>query len=656
MFRTLLSIAIASALLAPPALARPSHPKWPPKDYALCYGHWDEDRVARAHQFDLVVVHPGHDFSTFTPELVDRLKRGRDGLAGTADDVVVLAYVSIGEDDQPPAGPPTARPLSGPSFFANGKWSQAKAGYPTRFLDQVAYLFESNGERRYGPNGKPVSQPGQDGIPDENGVWGSYYVNAGDVEWQDMVLQRTRRLQEEFRVDGFFLDTLDTASPWGSYRYSQPQMVSMLGRIRKAHPDHFVLANRGMFLLDTHPKEFISSIDGLLYESLYAIWDWGAQQGVQSPWVVGDYAAYKSPLLGASRRPPGFHLFFVNYLNPQQPDFFPIMHAVEDLVGRAGVSNYVSDPLLHGVSQPYSQIFPEQSSAGLPELGQLSVLEQSQGRFAVDLELSRLGDQRLGQDVFLDVRWGTVRPPEAEIALLPALRVDPSKFFAEGDRLRGRVEGVGFEKGTKYFIFARLVGKQRAQRTPYLEVSLTTAQGPQPSQVSELQASSLESSVQLAWKGKASRYRIYRGSSPAQLQAVAEAKGSPFQVMGLTNGVPQYFSVAALDDQDREGALCPPILARAEDCTPPNSPTELEIQTQGKQVSLTWSPVQDAKTYKVYCTLASEKYRIPVVVEAPQTQLSLGRLARGKYRVWVTAVDSAGNESRRNQRLEVEMK
>lgn len=656
MLRTLLSMLIVGGLLASPATARPSHPKWPPKDYALCYGHWDEQRVARAHQFDLVVVHPGHDFSAFAPELVDRLKRGRDGVAGTTDDVVVLAYVSIGEDDQPPAGPPQAERLKGPSYFGRGKWLQANAGYPTRFLDQVAYLFESNGERRYGENGKPVSQPGQDGIPDENGVWGSYYVNAGDPEWQQMVLQRTRRLQDEFKVDGFFLDTLDTASPWGNYRYSQPQMINLLQRIRKAHPDHFVLANRGMFLLDTHPKEFVSSIDGLLYESLYAIWDWGANQGIQSPWVVGDYAAYKSPVLGASRTPPGFHLFFVNYLDPKQPDFFPMMHSVEDLVGRTGISNYVSDPILHGVSEPYSQIFPEKAQVIPPDLGQLSVLEQPLGRFRVDLELSRLGNQKLGQDIFLDIRWGSHRPSDAEIALLPSLVVDASKFVAEGDRLRGFVEGMGFEKGTRYFVFARLVGKQRAVRTPYLEVSLTTAQGPQPVQVEGLQAVSLEQSVRLSWKGKGTSYRIYQGSSPAQMQPVAVANSSPFLVEGLTNGQPLYFGVSALDAQQREGALSPPILGRAEDCTPPNSPTELQIQTRGNQVSLTWSAAQDAKNYKVYCTLASEKYRIPTLVESPQTQLSLGRLARGKYHLWVTAVDSAGNESRRNQRLEVEVK
>ncbi|MBT9585006.1 hypothetical protein IV102_16805, partial [bacterium] len=489
MKKTLLAAALFAA--ACPVAAKPSHPKWPPKDYALCYGAWTPEMIQRAHRFDLVVVHPGDHFDNITPELIGQLQKGKDGQAGTPDDVIVLAYVTVGEDDKPPAGPPPVPRGLGPTFSLNKSWRQARAGYPTRFLDQVSYVFEKNGERRYGENGKPVTVPGQDGVPDENGVWGSYYVNAGDPEWQKMVLARMARLHTEFAVDGFFLDTLDTASPWGNYSYSQPQMASMLQAIRKSYPDRFVLANRGMFLIETHPQSYASSIDGMLYESLYCIWDWGAKRGVVSPWAVGDYDYLKKPVLPAAQQSPGFHLFYVNYLDPGQADFYPLMHAIEDLVGRQGVSNYVSDPLLQGLQSPISELFPEQGEAP-PELGNLSLTELPLGLFRLSYEVTGLLDRQLGKDLFLDVRLSKEKKTAQQIPLLEQVPVDYSKA--------GVVEGMGLEKGTPYVVYARVVGKTRNCRTSFLEVGFTTATGPQPAQVTELQAASLESSVRLSWK------------------------------------------------------------------------------------------------------------------------------------------------------------
>ena len=643
-------LALAFLALAGPVAGHPGHPRWPPQDYALCYGSWTPDMVRRALDFDLVVVHPGANLDNVTPEVVDQIKRGKDGQPGTSDDVTVLAYVSIGEDDRPPAGPPPAQKQLGPTYYLNKSWHQAHNGYPTRFLDQVAYVFEKNGERRYGENGKPITVPGQDGIPDENGVWGSYYVNAGDPEWQKEVLGRMATLSRQLAVDGFFLDTLDTASPWGNYSYSQPQMASLLTAIRRSQPDSLIVANRGMFLIESQPQAFAANIDGLLYESLYCIWDWGARRGVVSPWAVGDYAYLQHPVLPASRKNPGFHLFYVNYLDPKQDDFYPLMHAIEDLVGRQGISNYVADPLLQGLAQPLSQLFPEQGEAA-PELGNLSLKELSLGRFLLSYEVTRTEGRELGKDLFLDVRLARESKLPTEIPLLEPVRVDYTT--------PATVTGVGLEKGTAYVVYARVVGKSRNCRTSYLHVGFTTATGPQPAQITDLQVASLEGSVELTWKDSANpdhSYRVYQGPTPDKLVAVATTREKRYRLRSLPNGQPFYFSVTALDNQQHEGALCRPVLGQAEDCTPPASPTRVEFEAQGSRISLTWSACSDAKSYKVYCVARGEKYRIPIRVEAPQTHLQLGALARGDYQLWVTSVDDAGNESRRNQRVDIHLK
>lgn len=630
---------LALALLALPAAAKPQHPKWPPKDYAICYGAWTPEMVQRAHQYDLVVVHPGDDFANLTPQLVSQLKNGKDGQAGTADDVMVLGYVTIGEDDQVPAGPP--RPGAGPTAYINKTWRQEKQNYPTRYLDQQAYVFEKNGERRYGENGKPLTTAGQDGVPDENGVWGSYYVDAGDAQWQSTVLAKMGRLQNELHVDGFFLDTLDTASPWGNYSFSQGHMAGLLKAIRKAYPDRFILANRGMFLLESDTQAYVSSMDGLLYESLYCIWDWGAKRGVVSPWAVGDVGYLKDPVLPAAAK-YGFHMFYINYLDPSQDDFYPLMHSIEDLVGRKGISNYVSDPLLQGLGAPISEVFPENGGAP-PELGNLSLQELPLGRFQLKYEVNGLDGRVLGKDLFLDVRVGKEK---RDIALQDTVKVDYSK--------PGLVEGVGLEKGTTYTVYARVVGKARSCRTSYLEVSFTTATSPGGAQVTELAATPLESSVKLVWKDTGNHsYRIYQGPNPWQLTPVGTSQGRTYTATGLQNNQPMYFAVSALDGS-AEGNLCRPVLSRAEDCTPPSSPKEVVINAKSGVFNVTWPAVAGAKTYKVYCLGKGEKYRIPVRTE--ETSVELPRLGAGKYQLWVTSVDDAGNESRRNQLIEAEIK
>jgi len=643
------TLALAALALLGPVSARPHHPKWPPQDYALCYGPWTEEMAARAHKFDLVVVHPGDQFDNLTPQLVQKIRYGADAKAATEDDVIVLAYVTVGEDDRPPAGPPPAVPERGPVSFQNKQWVQGKAGYPTRFFDQVSYVFEAHGERRYGEDGKPLTRPGQDGIPDENGVWGSYYVNAGDAEWQEHVLGRMKKLQEEFQVDGFFLDTLDTASPWGNYSFSQAQMAQMLKRIRKTYPDQLILANRGMFLLESHPQDYAPNLDGVLYESLYSIWDWGAKKGVISPWVKGDYAYLKNPVLPASQKKPGFHMFYVNYLDPSQSDFYPLMHAIEDLLGRKGVSNYVSDPLLQSLGSPLCEIFPEQGEAP-PALSGLAASQQPLGRFQLRYEIPEASQNLLGKDLFLDVRLGPEGQSPEEIPLLAQVAVDYAR--------PGQVDGVGLEKASSYCLYVRLVGKSRACRTAFTAVPLTTADGPQPSQVSELSARSLESSVELSWKAlpTAVRYRIYQGSSPDRLQKIAETQLLKYRVQGLKNLEPTHFSVTAVDSEGREGGLCWPIPGRAEDCTPPKAPEKLQFESLGSEVSLSWTPSSDASAYKVYCTGQGEKYRIPVRIEADKNRHTLGKLSPGKYQVWVTAVDGSGNESPRNQVVLIEVK
>src|SRR5450631_1106048 len=66
--------------------------------YLIYYGNWTAGQVDYARtNYHLVILHPA---GNITSNQVATIRRGKDNLAGTDDDVMVLAYLSIGEDDQ----------------------------------------------------------------------------------------------------------------------------------------------------------------------------------------------------------------------------------------------------------------------------------------------------------------------------------------------------------------------------------------------------------------------------------------------------------------------------------------------------------------------------------------------------------------------------
>src|SRR5579859_7963219 len=66
--------------------------------YLIYYGNWTAGQVDYARtNYHVVILHPA---SNITSNQIATIKRGKDNIAGTADDVLVLAYLSIGEDDR----------------------------------------------------------------------------------------------------------------------------------------------------------------------------------------------------------------------------------------------------------------------------------------------------------------------------------------------------------------------------------------------------------------------------------------------------------------------------------------------------------------------------------------------------------------------------
>ena len=288
--------------------------------YLIYYGGWNASQVdfARAH-YRLVIV-DGHNISATQ---VATLKRGSDNIAGTADDVLVFAYVSVGEDNRPGApvvgdglGPridPRASDSAPLSSITNvlGLPSPGGTGYASYYLD---------------------TKGSADGIPDKNSTFGGCFVNAGAPAWwttlKGMTMASdgnagldellTTSVGKGLNCDGVFLDTLDTAAPnsFGgtTYEWTAPGMQTLLQRISTNYPSRLIIANRGLFFYDSNYKHFAYTlrpyVNMVMFESYFTDSNNSDQTNIFFPDNKYDYA----PKLNAEAgRPDGFTVIALGY-------------------------------------------------------------------------------------------------------------------------------------------------------------------------------------------------------------------------------------------------------------------------------------------------------------------------------------------------------
>ena len=211
----LISRLMPALMFAPSVLAGTNGPlPWlnAKTPYLIYYGNWTTSMVNYARtNYRMVILHPGSDV---TPAQISTIRSGPDGILGTADDVKVLAYLSVGEDDRAAApivgdglGPrvdPRASETDPLSSITNalGAPSAGGTGY-------ASYYFNSTSNQTGNPG--PRSQ-----------LSGSYYVNAGAPAWwtvnqeHDQSRPAAKRVSDEIlttnvgnalNCDGVFLDT-----------------------------------------------------------------------------------------------------------------------------------------------------------------------------------------------------------------------------------------------------------------------------------------------------------------------------------------------------------------------------------------------------------------------------------------------------------------
>lgn len=617
-----------AALLSLPGWASPV---WPPRTFSAYYGKIEAATFEELARFDLVILHPGDDGKNLTSETVARLRR-------TGSRQTLVGYVSIGEESASPGGPPReGQDESGPSYVGKDlKQHLAQAGYPAYFLDQQRMLFDDDGFPRRAANGRFLQQSGQDGHPDENGVWGSYYVKADEPLWQAKVFERLEHL-DKLGLDGFFLDTVDTASPWGDYGWTSAGMLELVEAIRARYPDKRIVANRGLFYLGQSDR-YAKAIDAVLFESLLTSYREETQSASVSQWARWHVQALDDDVIPAQKR-TGIALLVLDYLDPEHPDAPVLVQSARSLL--EGASHYClsfSHPALAIPGWTAEQLLGEPSPLELPVVTRITPKEEALGRFVIEVEF----DGPVPEGALLDLRLTT----RTDVTLRRAAELPLVKLV---DVLRQgnvwRLQGEGLNKQTSYRLFLRLISRANVTPAPFVSTSLSTAPSNRLGQVGELSSESVMGGLSVSFeaKEKAALYRVYRSDGKSR-SLLAEAAASPVMLPGLPSDQAVELVVSPVDAAGHEGYPSPPHVAVPRSVLPPQPPGAAVISGDARQARFEWPAVDNAVSYRLHAVPEGQSYRLPLVCK--ETSVTVSSLKKGRYRVFVTAVDKSGNQSR----------
>ncbi|MFH1496792.1 MAG: fibronectin type III domain-containing protein, partial [Verrucomicrobiota bacterium] len=187
----LVALALASASAAQAAAPLQRFSSRDP--YYIYYGVWNAALLStvQANGYKLVIVEP----RVMTRAQVADLQNGADNIPGTADDIRVVGYISLGEDNRPgiyaadgsiapvPGGtgprvdPRGVSPAAGTLATTLNPDGSASLGLPSPAGTGHASFYLDN--------------PPYDGKPDVNAEFAGAFVNAGDPAWFAVVKAMT---------------------------------------------------------------------------------------------------------------------------------------------------------------------------------------------------------------------------------------------------------------------------------------------------------------------------------------------------------------------------------------------------------------------------------------------------------------------------------
>ncbi|MDD2735585.1 MAG: fibronectin type III domain-containing protein [Desulfuromonadaceae bacterium] len=318
--------------------------------YAITYGALDTGIINTLKSYPLVIVHPYN--GNISAEQIMQIKQGEKP-TDPGDNAVVLCYISIGEDSRTFDLTDTEM-LADSRFTGDGSGPSIDpraAGVRSLVIspDKITGMPTNRGFASYYLNDNAVRCKGEpDGKPDNNPIFKTRFVNAGDPAWYQIVKKMTMDsgthtppgLTEMLTTsygkglgcDGLFLDTIDTAAPnaytgticsdtenYSNSEWTAQGFTGFMKQIRADFPGKVILQNRGLFFFDPRLPHYEVSARGTIdigyFESYYL--DNNAPEPVVSDYFPDNKYNVAPKLMAEANRPgaDGFKVLSLGYAN-----------------------------------------------------------------------------------------------------------------------------------------------------------------------------------------------------------------------------------------------------------------------------------------------------------------------------------------------------
>ena len=299
--------------------------------YLQYYGSdFSSNNLQTIKQFDVVVLDP--NVSTLTPAVVAYLQS--NGVK------YVLGYISIGE--QMPGTPVLQGNADGPVYCTTNGTStityesnNVASFYVDQTWSNTVYVSQKNGHvDKNGTFGGAYVWPNSDwrwvlNTQRIGGVAGTSLSNmfvAGLAQLAGPRVSNTdANRTHNFGMDGFFLDTLDTAGPFtgvGSYPWAAPEMQNTVKFIHDSYTNKVVFANRGLFFFNPllvnsqfNIQPYAYTVRPYIHAGLFESYmlDSSSCETRLNPYVNDNKYDYARKISAEANRPDGFTMFSLDY-------------------------------------------------------------------------------------------------------------------------------------------------------------------------------------------------------------------------------------------------------------------------------------------------------------------------------------------------------
>lgn len=195
-------------------------------------------------------------------------------------------------------------------------------------------------------------------------------------------------------------------------------------------------------------------------------------------------------------------------------------------------------------------------------------------------------------------------------------------------------------------------------------ISIKTGDALAPQKVQNFKVVGKPNLIELSWTRNSEadlwKYKVYRGSSPASMQFLADVqKGvNSYSDNAVETEVLYYYGISSVDslglglwDPANESQMSEIIHSNAIDVVPPSKPSIISYTSSNKKVTMKWTKVTDSDMgiYRIYRSLNNVDYvKIDSVSKAYDTYSDLTVENFKKYYYQVCAVDTNLNEGARS--------